>query len=187
MQSRQQPPEQVGWDLGIVEQFVPADTKSSLHRCSLLSGFRSRLGSGDGVEFLASPSAAVFACAFAAGTVDEDAAHGRGRHAEEVLPIREPPLGLAVHQAEIGFVDQGRRLERVAGLFLRQPLGGEFAQLAVNQGQELLGSMRVALFDFGQDARNFTHGRHHGACNSRRSVPAQLRERVMEFLIFVRV
>jgi hypothetical protein len=42
--------------------------------------------------------------------------------------------------------------------------------------------VRVAGFDARQDARNFVHGRHQGACNSRRNVPAQPRERLRESL-----
>jgi hypothetical protein len=41
LQSGQDAPEQVGWDVGIVEQFGESDAKSSFHRCSPFSGFRS--------------------------------------------------------------------------------------------------------------------------------------------------
>jgi hypothetical protein len=67
-----------------------------------------------------------------------------------------------VHQADVGFVDQGRSLERLAGLFLRQLLRRQLAQFVVDQRQELLGRVRVTGFDARQDARNFVHGRHQG-------------------------
>ena len=64
---------------------------------------------------------------------------------------------VAVHQPQIGLVDQGRGLERLAGLLLGQLLGGQLAQLVVDQRQELLGGVRVALLDGGQDARDVGH------------------------------
>ena len=48
-------------------------------------------------------------------------------------------------------MDQGRGLERLAGLLLGQLLGGQLAQLVVDQGQELLGRLWVALLDGGED------------------------------------
>ena len=48
---------------------------------------------------------------------------------------------LAVDQPQIRLVDQGRGLERLAGLLLGQPLGGQLAQLVVDQRQELLGGL----------------------------------------------
>jgi hypothetical protein len=44
-------------------------------------------------------------------------------------------------------MDQGCGLERLAWLLLRQLQSGQLAQLVVDQRQELLGGVRVALFD----------------------------------------
>src|SRR5262249_8801802 len=41
LESWQDAPEQGSWDVGIVEQFGQADAKTSFHRCSPFSGFRS--------------------------------------------------------------------------------------------------------------------------------------------------
>jgi hypothetical protein len=46
-------------------------------------------------------------------------------------------------------MDQGRGLERLPGLFVGQLLGSQAAQLVVDQRQELLGGVRVALLDGG--------------------------------------
>ena len=54
-------------------------------------------------------------------------------------------------------MDQGRGLERLAGLLLGQPLGGQLAQLVVDQRQELLGRLRVALLDGREDAGHVVH------------------------------
>ena len=56
-------------------------------------------------------------------------------------------------------MDQGRGLQRLARLLLGQPLGRELAQLVVDQRQELLRGVRVALLDGGQDAGDVTHDR----------------------------
>ena len=55
-------------------------------------------------------------------------------------------------------MDQGRGVERLARLLVRQPLGGQLAQLIVDQGQELLGGLRVAGLDGREDARDVVHG-----------------------------
>ena len=75
---------------------------------------------------------------------------------------------------------KGRRLERLSGVFLGQFLGGESAQLVIDQRQQLAGRLRVALLDGGQDARHFTHGRHPQARVSRRNLLGQLLARVPE-------
>ena len=64
---------------------------------------------------------------------------------------------LDVHQPQVGLVDQGRGLERLARLLLGQPLRRQLAQLVVDQRQELLGGGRVALLDGGQDAGDVAH------------------------------
>ena len=82
------------------------------------------------VELDPLPVAAVLQASLAAGLVDQDAAHRLGRGGEEVAPA-VPVLGLVhVDQPEIRLVDQGRGLERLAGLLLGQLLGGQAAQLA---------------------------------------------------------
>ena len=52
---------------------------------------------------------------------------------------------------------QGRGLERLPRLLLGQLLRRQLAQLVVDQRQELLGGVRVALLDGGQDAGDITH------------------------------
>ena len=54
-------------------------------------------------------------------------------------------------------MDQGRGLERLARLLLGQPLGGQLAQLVVDQRQELLGRLGVALLDGREDAGDVVH------------------------------
>ena len=69
------------------------------------------------------------------------------------------PRALSVHQAEIRLVHQGRRLERLAGPLLGQLPRGQPAQLVVDQRQELVGGLRVALLDRPEDMRDVVHWR----------------------------
>ena len=62
-------------------------------------------------------------------------------------------------QPEVGLVDQGRGLEGLAGLLVPQPSGGKVAEFLVDQGQELLGRLGVALLDGFEDARHVVHSR----------------------------
>ena len=54
-------------------------------------------------------------------------------------------------------MDQGGGLERLAGLLASQSLGGELAQLIVDQGQELPGRSGIALLDGGEDPSHLIH------------------------------
>ena len=72
-----------------------------------------------------------------------------------------PLLGLLdIDQAQVGLVDQGGGLERLPRFLVGQLLGGQLAQLVIDQRQQLRGGVGVALLDGGQDARHFRHGRH---------------------------
>ena len=57
-------------------------------------------------------------------------------------------------------MDQSRRLKRLAGLLLGKFLRCQPAQLLVDEGQELLGGVRIAPLDGGQDTGNLVHRRH---------------------------
>ena len=50
-------------------------------------------------------------------------------------------------QPQVRLVDQGRRVERLPGLFASQLLRGQLAQFVVDQRQELSGDLLVALLD----------------------------------------
>jgi hypothetical protein len=110
-----------------------------------------RLGCGREVrvQLLTLPAAAVFEPPLAPGVLDQDTPHRFGGGGEEVFP--GVPVLRVVHagQAQVGFVDQRRGVEGLARLLLRQLLGGQPAQLVVDQRQELLGGVGVALLDGG--------------------------------------
>ena len=60
-------------------------------------------------------------------------------------------------QAQVRFVNQGRRLERLSRFLLRQLLRRQPSQLVVDQRQKLLGGVGLALFDGAQDAGDLPH------------------------------
>ena len=60
---------------------------------------------------------------------------------------------------EVGFVDEGGGLKRLSGTFVRHLLHRQFAQLVVDQGQQLAGSLRIALLDGAQDSGDVVHAR----------------------------
>ena len=85
----------------------------------------------------------------AAGSVDQDEVHGLRGGGEEVTAACE--LAIA-DEPQVRLMDQGRGVECLARLLAGQPLGGQLAQLIVDQGQELLGDLRVAGVDGREDA-----------------------------------
>ena len=55
-----------------------------------------------------------------------------------------PVYGALFDELPVGLMDKGRWLQSLAGVFLSQVPRGQLAQLAVDQGQELCGRVRVA-------------------------------------------
>ncbi len=105
--------------------------------------------------------AAMFDSAFTTGAIDQDSPHRLGGRGKKV-PATVPMLGaVPTDQPQISFVDQRGRLERLSGLFFCHPLRGKAAQFAVDERQELLGSLRIALVKGGQDAGDFVHSAPH--------------------------
>jgi hypothetical protein len=98
-----------------------------------------------------------FRLRFSARPIHEDVTHGLGRSSQEV-PAAVEALGLlGIHQSQVRLVDQGGGLKRLPGLLLGQLRRRQFAQLVVDERQELLGGVGVALFDGRQDARHIAH------------------------------
>src|SRR5262245_26605065 len=91
------------------------------------------------------PPAAPLEGFLATSIFNQDSAHGLGRGSEEVAAA-VPALDLVhVYEAKVGFMDQCRRLERLARFFLSQLRRRQLAQLVIDQGQELLCGGRIAL------------------------------------------
>src|SRR5262245_17864239 len=100
----------------------------------------------------------------AAGLVNQDAAHRFGGGGEEVAPAVPVPDLVRAHEPEVGFVDQGGGLQRLPRLLLGQLLGSELPQLVVDQRQQLLGGVRVAMLNLHQNLCYFAHGGNDTPC-----------------------
>jgi hypothetical protein len=109
------------------------------------------------VQLLSPASAAVAEAALAAGALDQDAAHRLGGRGEEVATVGK---GLIASQAKIGFMHQGRGLEGLPWFLLGELLRCQSAQLLVDQRQQPLGSLGVAVLNGRQDAGDFVHQRN---------------------------
>jgi hypothetical protein len=67
--------------------------------------------------------------------IDQDRAHRRGRHGEELAPAL--PLDRLVDEFQVRLVHQGRGLERVPGLLIAEDPRRERAQLVVHDRKKV--------------------------------------------------
>lgn len=63
------------------------------------------------------------------------------------MTTADPGLGPITNQAQIRFMDQGRRLQGMVRTFTRHPCCGKVSQLIVDQRQKLCGGVRIARLD----------------------------------------
>jgi hypothetical protein len=75
-----------------------------------------------------------------------------------VLPFVPMRAGLTADQPQVSLMDQRGSLERLARFLAGQPVCGELSQLVVDERQELLRGLGVALLDGAQDAGDVAHG-----------------------------
>ena len=66
-------------------------------------------------------------------------------------------LLVGAEQSHVGLVDQGRRLQSLPRFLVCQPRGSQFAQLIIDQRQEFLRGMRIAVLDGREDAGEVVH------------------------------
>src|SRR4029453_18660256 len=100
--------------------------------------------------------------------VDEDAPHHARRRAEK-MPSPFDGHRAQRRQPQVGLMDQVRRLQRVLGAFVLQQAGRQAAQLAVDDGEQLLERGRIARVPPVQQMRDVTHiyGARAGHSSSR--------------------
>jgi hypothetical protein len=68
---------------------------------------------------------------------DEDVAHGVSSHREEVGAALVPYL-IEVDELQIGFVDERRRIQRMASALVHQSPMGNAPQLVIDDGEEMI-------------------------------------------------
>jgi hypothetical protein len=106
--------------------------------------------------FCASAMAQVM---FAAGVINQDAAHRLGGGGEEMRAVL--PFGLVITaEAQPGFVHQSRGLQGLPGRLPCHLLRGQLAQFLIDQGQKLVRRMRVALVNAPEDDGEFVHAKN---------------------------
>ena len=95
-----------------------------------------------------------------ASIVNQDAPHHLSSDPKKMGAIL--PGDILIDQPEIRLVDQGRWLQRVIRTFSSQIMTGQATQLVVNQGQEPIESLRVAIPRGYKELRNLIGlGRRH--------------------------
>ena len=126
-----------------------------IQREQVVAAIRGRLG--DAVEGDTVPVATVLLSSLAPSGFHQDAPHGLGGGGEEVAPVVPASVIRGANQPKVGLVHESRGLEGLAGFLPSETLGGQLPQLVVDQRQELLGCLAIALLDGGQDARDVVH------------------------------
>ena len=104
------------------------------------------------------------------GVVHEDPPQDLGRRAKNVRDSSDAER--RVDQPNIGLMDQGRRIERLARPSPGPFFGRQSSQLFVDKRQKLFGCLRIALLDCGKDSRDVGHIGPEGALERSLSIAA---------------
>jgi len=68
----------------------------------------------------------------------------------------------ARQQAQVSLVNERRGVEGLSRLLLGELLRRQFAELVIDERQQLTGGVRITLFDGFQDPRHVAHDAHRG-------------------------
>jgi hypothetical protein len=90
----------------------------------------------------------------AAGVIDQHLAHGAGGGRQELAAALGGAQGVGAEEAQDGLVDQGGRLQRVAGPLAAQQAAAQPPQLVVDQGDQLVAGAGAAGPDLLQEGRH---------------------------------
>lgn len=88
--------------------------------------------------------------------INQDVTHGLGSGSEEV-PASLPLFSAGPHQLQPRLVDQSSCLQGLPWGLLRHFVGSEFAQLLIDQWQQVVGSFGIALLSSLENARDIGH------------------------------
>ena len=108
------------------------------------------------LQFVAFQLASTLGALPATGIFNQNPTHRFGGRRKEVTAVVKLLL-LATHQAEIRLMDQGRRIERQPDRFVDHLPSRQPTQLFVHQRQELARSLRIPLFDLGENLCDIGH------------------------------
>lgn len=116
---------------------------------------------GEFIEWLPLSLAAPLERCFLASPFDENTAHGFGRSGQKMPVILPGGRRRLSDQPQIGFMHQGRRIQRLAGLFVRHFRRRQPPQFFIDLQQQILGRSNVSLFDLCQNAGHFRHAKQN--------------------------
>jgi hypothetical protein len=86
-------------------------------------------------------------------SLDKQPTHSLSRGREEMAATVESGIAARPEEAEIGFVDQRSRLERLTRLLARHLGRRQFPKLVIDKRQKLIGRRRIALLQGVQELR----------------------------------
>jgi hypothetical protein len=109
------------------------------------------------IRMLSTRASAAFATLLSASVFDDNAAHCLGGRGKEVTAMVPATFCLVTDESQVRLVHKGGRLKRLPRLFMGQSLRCEPAQLVVDEGQKLLGGVRIAVFDRRKDTGDVVH------------------------------
>lgn len=101
--------------------------------------------------------ASVFLSFLVPGLLDEDAPHrlrSRRKEMAATIPICRPP---DIHESQVGLMDERRRLQRLPGFFLSQLLSGQPTKFVIDERQQLVRRLFIALAGGFQKLGHFVH------------------------------
>ena len=89
--------------------------------------------------------------------VDEHPSHRLGGSGKKVAPIGEYTASRGTNEPQIGLVNQGRGVQRVARCLIRDVTSRELAQLVVHDRQKLRRGLRIAIVDGVKNSSDLIH------------------------------
>lgn len=99
-----------------------------------------------GGKFILNSIAAMLESILPPSVFHQDSAHRFGGCCEKVSSPTPFRRSFVFGQTHVRFVNECRGLKSLTGFLQGQPLCGQATQLIVNQGKDLTGSVRIALF-----------------------------------------
>lgn len=130
----------------MVERFVEREELLVSHVC----------GEIEAVETHALRAATVAQIFFPARVINEDAPHRFGGGGEEMRAVA--PFGLIISaKPQPRLVNERGGLQSLSGIFARHLLRGQLAQFFINQREQLIRGVRVALVNALENDGEFAH------------------------------
>ena len=109
------------------------------------------------VQFDSLQISAPLLAQFPARVFDENPAHRFGGSGKKMSPAFPPQGLIRVDKPNIRLMHQSRRLQRMIRTLVGHPCGRQTSQLRVHQRKQLLGRIRIAVFNLAQNSGDVRH------------------------------